>query len=152
MDNIKKYSILVSYAVGLPIGLITVFVLFALPVLLTGEGFATIIFLEIFGKATVGLLVSFIVALWFGGVKVLSDINRSNSLLKTSFNYSIRVNTIIWIIFMIIFLIENYQEKFTLTILLPFIGYLLSVGVTTFTIGLLISYLVKRQAGITSPI
>ena len=145
-DSVRKYSVILSFSIGLPLGLFAILFAILLPSMLTGEGLASIAFSSIFGKATIGLVISFIIALWFGAKKVSDDTLNKKKLLQISFNYSFLVNTIIWTVFVCIFLLENYREDSIYIVMLPIFAYLISLGLTTISIGLLIAYLVRQKA------
>ncbi len=67
MEKKLKQSILTSYLIGAPIGILTVIATIWIPLLLTGEGLLTIVILGTYGISTIGLVVAFLIALWIGG-------------------------------------------------------------------------------------
>lgn len=69
-----KYSILILYLIGAPIGLITVALFYLFPMMLTREGIFTILITEIYEKAIIGLIIAFLVALGVGGKKHLKTL------------------------------------------------------------------------------
>ena len=141
----KQYGILISYLIGTPLGLITVFIVYMIPVIITGEGLATFILVGVYGKAILGLLVSFLIALGIGGQNASVDIRKQKSLLKTSFKYSLTVNAIIWTVFILLTIFTDGQTNILLKISLPIFAFMFCTICTTFTIGLLICYLIKKR-------
>jgi hypothetical protein len=143
-------SILTSYLIGLPIGLITTFLVFALPVSLTGEGILTIVIIETYGKAIIGLILSFILALGFAGRNAYENLLSKKTLISTSFRYSLTVNLIIWSVFVIITLIDNFKFESLFYLIPPIIAFVICVLMTTYTIGLLISFMIQRKIRLLS--
>ncbi len=66
--------------IGLPIGLLFIASIIILPPLLSGEGLLSFIILSLYGKSIVGLVISFIITLWFGGILAQKSIEKGNSL------------------------------------------------------------------------
>ena len=48
--KLNRKGISTSYLIGAPIGIITIYIIFSLPVMLTGEGLVTIALFKIYGK------------------------------------------------------------------------------------------------------
>jgi hypothetical protein len=142
--NSKRQGILISYLAGTPVGLITVFIVFTIPIMLTGEGLATMALIGVYGKAILGLLISFLVALGIGGHNATVDIENKKSLLKTSFKYSLTVNSIIWTVFVLLTIFNN-EKSFWLILTLPIVAFILCTIITTFTLGLFICYMIKKR-------
>lgn len=155
----KGRGILFSYVLGAPLGLFTVLFFFILPGLITGEGLGYIVLLGTFGAGILGLVMSFLFALWFAGKRIGRDLEKGRSLLGASFRYSLRVNTIIWSTFALLSIAQQSLVLLStpvagsidtgsmtlalitlLAAMVAFIGCTLS---STFTIGLLISRLTK---------
>ena len=143
MEKKLKQSILTSYLIGTPIGILTVAATIWIPFLLTGEGLLTIVILGAYRISTIGLLVAFLIALWVGGKLAYQNIKRGKSLLLTSFKYSTIVNLIIWVTFCLITVLTVTEEKL-LIMIPPIIAFLVCTVLTTFSIGLLISYMIKQ--------
>jgi len=143
MNNKLAKSILASYLIGLPIGILTIVMTIWIPMLLTGEGLMTIAIVGAYGISTIGLVVSFLIALWIGGKLAYKNINNGSSLILTSFKYSVIVNLIIWATFCIIIGFTAESEKF-LMMIPAIIAFIVCTILTTFSIGLLISYVIKR--------
>jgi len=143
-------SILTSYLIGLPIGLLTTFIVFALPVSLTGEGILTIVIIETYGKAIIGLIIAFIIALGLAGRNAFENLSRKKTLISTSFRYSLTVNLIIWSVFIIVTLIDNFKIESLFYLIFPIIAFIICVLITTYTIGLLISFMIKRKIRLLS--
>lgn len=142
MENKLKQSILTSYLIGAPIGLFVVSATILVPSFLFGEGLLTIVILGTYGISTIGLVVAFLVALGIGGKVAYNNIKNGKSLLLTSFKYSAAVNLIIWAIFCLI--VGLVAEEKILMMIAPIIAFVACTILTTFSIGLLISYLIKR--------
>jgi hypothetical protein len=108
-----------------------------------GEGLTSMSIILGYRFQTLGLIAAFIIALWFGGKLAYKNINKGKSLILTSFKYSTLMNLIIWTIFCLIVgqPIEDHNFIFTLPAI---IAFLVSTILTTFTFGLLISYIIKR--------
>lgn len=143
MEKKLKQSILTSYLIGAPIGIFVVFATIFVPSFLFGEGLMIIVVLGIYGISTIGLVVSFLIALWFGGKLAYKNIKSGKSLLLTSFKYSIVVNLIIWTTFCLIVGLTVVEGKF-LMMIPPIIAFVVCTILTTFSIGLLISYMIRR--------
>ena len=143
MENKLKQSILTSYLIGAPIGIIVVFATIFVPSFLFGEGLMTIVILGTYGISTIGLIVAFLIALWIGGKLAYNNIKSGKSLLLTSFKYATVVNLIIWTTFCLIIGLTVTEERF-LMMIPPIIAFVVCTVLTTFSIGLLISYIIKR--------
>lgn len=143
MEKKLKQSILTSYLIGAPIGILTVIATIWIPLLLTGEGLLTIVIIGTYGISTVGLVVAFLIALWIGGKLAYQNIKSEKSLLLTSFEFSTVVNLIIWTTFCLIVGLTVTEERF-LMMIPPIIAFVVCTILTTFSIGLLIAYVIKR--------
>ncbi|MBC3846675.1 hypothetical protein H8K90_09820 [Winogradskyella echinorum] len=143
MEKKLKHSILTSYLIGAPIGIIIVFATIFVPSFLFGEGLMIIVILGTYGISTIGLVVAFIISLWIGGKVAYKNIKNGKSLLLTSFKYSTLVNAIIWTTFCLIISITVKEEKI-LMMVPPIFAFVVCTVLTTFSIGLLISYVIKR--------
>ena len=143
MEKKLKQSILTSYLIGAPIGILTVIATIWIPLLLTGEGLLTIVVIETYGISTIGLVIAFLIALWIGGKLAYRNIKSGKSLLLTSFKYSTVVNLIIWTTFCLIVGLTVTEERF-LMMIPPIIAFVVCTVLTTFSIGLLIAYVIKR--------
>ena len=143
MEKKLKQSILTSYLIGAPIGILVVFATIFIPSFLFGEGLMTIVIIGTYGISIIGLVVAFLIALWIGGKLAYKNIKRRKSLLLTSFKYSAVVNIIIWTTFCLIIGVTVKEERF-LMMIPPIIAFVVCTVLTTFTIGLLISYVIKR--------
>lgn len=143
MGKKLKQSIMTSYLIGAPIGIFVVFATIFVPSFLFGEGLMTIVILGTYGISTIGLVVAFLIALWVGGKLAYKNIENGKSLLLTSFKYSTVVNLIIWTTFCLIIGLTVAEERF-LMMIPPIIAFVVCTILTTFSIGLLISYMIKR--------
>ena len=142
---LKRQGIWPSYLIGTPIGLLTVLVVLSIPSMLTGEGLATMAIMGIYGKAILGLVASFLIALGFAGNIAAIDFENQKPLLKSSFKYSVIVNLIIWTVFVLITIADNFGSDIWLYITPPIIAFLICTATTTFTLGLLICYVIKNR-------
>ena len=142
----KQKGILFSYLIGLlPI---TLFIIYYCVFCVKNIEWGTAMFLAIYGLPILGLLVSFLIALGIGGRNATVDIQKRKSLFRTSFNYSLTVNTIIWTVFILITVICDLfiSKFFTWQLLIfPIIAFIFCTAITTFTIGLFICYMIKNQ-------
>jgi hypothetical protein len=144
MNSIRQ-GILTSYVWGAPIGLVTVLIVSLLPAALTGEGLGTMLIFGIYGKSILGLIISFLIALGIAGKNAVIDIERQKSLLKTSFKYALTVNTIIWTVFILITILDNQKKILWMYLIPPILAYIFSTIMSTFTLGLLISYSIRKR-------
>ena len=144
-SRLRKECIWVSYVYGLPFGMLSVFLVFSLPVMLTGEGLATMALIGIYGRAIFGLVISFILTLYIGAIVVYKDNLKNRKLLWTAFKYSTIINVIIWTVFTIITILDNIETEEWFTILLPIpIAFYVCIVLTPFTIGLWVAYKVRK--------
>lgn len=114
-----------------------------IPLLVTGEGLLTSALLGGYGIPTIGLIIAFLISLWFGGKLAYLNIQNGKSLLLTSFNYSAVVNVIIWTTFCLIVGLTATEESF-LMMIPPITAFFVCTALTTFSIGLILAYLIKR--------
>lgn len=144
-NKLQNIGIVTSLIIGLPMGLTTIaLTLFALAAI-SGEGLSTIGLIAVYGKAILGLIAAFIFSLWFAGKSIAGNLQKGASLFRTSYIYSLTVNKIIWAVFIILSIAQNIGLYSLLLIIPPIIAFLLSVGLTTISIGLLISWIVSRR-------
>jgi uncharacterized membrane protein len=151
----KAKSILISYLIGAPTGLITIATLYSLPAIITGETMFYLAFNELYLNAIFGLVIFFLFGLWLAGRKIHIE-SEKYSLLKTSLFYSIRVNIISWLPFTIISIIDNkdlINEDSSIIpinigidffITVPIFLFITTTLITSFTVGLLICFLIKK--------
>jgi len=166
MDKTLKKNITIAYFISVPLGL--AFVLFTLvaPVIITDETLFYFLIIPKFGLAILGLILSFLFAIYYGSKKMHQKIRDNKSILKASFVFSLSINTIIWSTFILITLIQtvvvylfNINVPFNKTsdsifmliygLAIPLVLYIISIIGTTFSIGLLLSYLFKRNINIS---
>lgn len=140
MTKSTRQSILISYMIGLPIGLLFVAAVIFLPPVLLGEGELTFSMLVSYGKAILGLVISFVFVLWFAAILAEKSIRKGSSVLMTSFKYSFLVNLVIWLVFSIV---ASFNEKNIFGLLLPFIAFICCTVFTTLTAGFLIARQIK---------
>lgn len=144
--NVKRRrSSWLSLLIGGPVGLFIVFIGVLVLLNEAGEMESAMGILGPYVYAIIGLLIALIPALWYAGKRAYPDLLAGKRLLSVSFNYSVFVNCIIWLAFMIATIIQNFTF-FEWTMLAPAVvlgifGSLFS----TVTIGLVICYFIKRQ-------
>ena len=141
MDGELKISLLNSYLIGLPLGLGMIAATIFFPSMFSGEGLLTMIMLVSFGKAIAGLAISFMFSLWIGAIIAKNSVKKGDKLLLTSFKFSGSINIIIWTVFGIIAALSPENEW--KTGLISITAFILCTLITTFTIGLLISFRVR---------
>jgi hypothetical protein len=162
MDRTLKKNIITAYAISIPLGLICVLFTLAAPLMITAETMFYFLIVPKFGLAILGLIFSFFFAIQYGSKKAHQKLIASESILKASFLFSFSINTIIWSTFIfitfiqiaVIYLFEInipfYNSSNSIFILIyglaiPLFFYIISIIGTTFSIGLLISYLFKKN-------
>jgi hypothetical protein len=141
----RRRSCWLSLLIGGPMGLFIVFIIIIIFLEEAGELESAMGILGAFVDGIVGLMVALIPALWYAGKRAYADLRAGKRLLLVSFNYSLFVNFIIWLVFVIATIIQNFSS-FEWTMLLPAI-VLFTFGTlfSTVTIGLVICYFIKRQ-------
>jgi hypothetical protein len=144
MENRLKKSILTSYLIGAPIGLLTIGLTIWIPIILSGEGIFSIALMGAYGYPIIGLILSFLIALGIGGKIAYDDTLKRKSLILTSFRYSLIVNLIIWITFCLILLITSADDKY-LKMIPAVIALIICTLMTTLTLGLMIVFIIKRM-------
>jgi len=144
-NRLERIGIITSFVVGLPIGLITIALTFFAPTAISGEGLPTMGLVAIYGKAILGLIAAFVFALWLAGKTIADNLLNGESLLRTSFIYSSTVNTIIWTVFIALTVAQNFGLFSLLFLIPPIIAFFICVGLTTVSIGLLISWIVDLR-------
>ncbi len=162
LNKVLKRNIITAYLISVPLGIFAILFVFALPVLITDEGLGMILIITTYGWATLGLFLSFLASIWYGSKKAHERLLNGKKLLSTSFKFSLTINTIIWLTFIIIAIINNLHMKYQLSfirdntsdyglfnliyfIVLPLTAFIISVTGTTFTIGLLIIYIFDKN-------
>jgi len=146
MHNVtRRRCCWLSLLIGGPVGLMIVFIGLIILLNKAGEMESAMGILGAYVDAIVGLLVALIPALWWAGRRAYAGLVAGKSLLLVSFNYSVFVNTIIWLAFMGMAVIQNFSD-FNWALLLPgVILFVVGSLFSTVTIGLVICYLIKRQ-------
>ena len=145
LNRLEKIGIITSFIIGLPIGLSTIALTLFAPTAISGEGLPIMGLVAIYGKAILGLIAAFIFALWIAGKAIAKDLQNGESLLRTSFMYSLTVNKIIWAVFIVFTIAQNFGLLSLLFLVPPIIAFFISVALTTITIGLLICWIVKLR-------
>ena len=143
--KLKKQGIWTSYVIGLPTGLIAILIVILIPAMLAGEALATMAMFAIYGKAIAGLTCSFILALGIAGHFAFIDFEKQKGLVNTSFKYSFTVNSIIWTVFIMLTILDNFDRELVMYLLAPIMLFLLCTAITTFTTGILICLIIRRK-------
>ena len=143
MQHELKQSILASYLIGGPIGIVTIISAIYMPVLLTGEGLFTLVIMQVYRLSIIGLVVAFLIALGVGGKLAYHNIKSGKSIFTTSFKYSALVNLMIWATFCLIVGFTVAEDPF-LMMIPPLIAGIVCTVLTTCSLGLLVAYKIKR--------
>jgi len=134
-----------SLSLGLPMG-IAAMVMFALySVMLTGESIFIFGWFYSNSYSTFALLIAFIIILYFAGKILASDIYAEKDRIRTTFKYSILVNSIIWPVFILVHLITNKELQQDFGIITPLTLAAISILFTPFTVGLLIHKAIAKK-------
>lgn len=145
MDRVEKIGAWTSLTIGLPTGILAVGLGILFPALVTGESFLTLAFLSINNIAVIGLLISFPIALWFGGQKLGTDIKLKKRTLSVTFKYTLIINAIIWTIFIATHWLTNDKFDLLLGLYFPLGLAIISIIFTPLTIGLIIYWTVRKR-------
>jgi len=162
LNRTLKRNIITAYLISVPLGIFTILFVFVFPGLITDEGLGMILIVTTYGWATLGLFLSFLASIWYGSKKAHEKLLNGKKLLSASFKFSLTINTIIWLTFLIIVIINELYMKYELSLIniessdngffgliyflfLPLLAFIISVTGTTFTIGLLISYIFDKN-------
>lgn len=142
-----KKNIITAYLISVPLGLGTILLFSIIPAAISGEGLASMFLIFTYGWAIIGLTISFLIAIYFGSKKAHQCLVNNKSLLSASYEFSVTINTIIWGTFIILCILQNLRSHFILYIMPPLIAYIVCTLLTTFSIGLLMAYLFRRNIG-----
>jgi TctA family transporter len=145
MNKEKQIGAWTSLTIGLPTGILAVGIGILFPSMITGEGLLTLVFLSSNNIAVIGLLISFPIALWFGGQKLVTDIKLRRRALLVTVKYTLFVNAIIWTIFIGTHWITNDTFDLFLGLLFPLGLATFSIILTPVTIGLIIYWTAKKR-------
>lgn len=135
-----------SLIIGSIIGLGFVFVFVATPLFLIEEPLGPYVFLLTYLYPIIGLLISLMPALWFAGRQNAKDCLNNKNILLTSMRYSIFVNAIIWIVFLLVSIFNHIginNSEFDVYISIFF--FIFCSIATTLTIGLMITVIIKKR-------
>ena len=147
-NRLRRIGVITSFLIGLPFGLSAIWVFLFAPSATSGESLPTLMLIVVYGKAILGLIASFVFALWYAGRAMADNLQDGESLLHTSYLYSLRVNEIIWSVLILLTIIMNIKHFSLLLLVPPLIAFLISVGLTTISIGLLISWIVELRINV----
>ena len=96
------------------------------------------------GYPVISLIVGFLMSLRIGTKVAFNLFLKGKSVLHVSICYSAIVNLIMWFSFMIVQIIQDFW--LTIFLRVPAIGFIICFPFSTVTIGLLISYKIKKIA------
>jgi len=134
-----------SLSLGLPMG-IAAMVMFALySVMLIGEGMFLFGWFYSNSYSTLALLIAFIIILYFAGKILARDIYTERDRIRTTFKYSILVNSIIWPVFILVHLITNKGLQLDFGLITPLTLATISILFTPFTVGFLIHKAIAKK-------
>jgi len=139
-----------SLLIGGPIGVVTIFVFFFGVILLlaqlSGEGLPGMGFYFRFRFPSIGMACALVISLWFTGGLVERCLLNKQGLLLVSLKYSAVTNIFIWTCFALVDFVANYPGFDIYSgLLLPLIMGLISTVLSSFTIGLLICYIIRKR-------
>ena len=136
-----------SLIIGLPTGVFTILIVFlgglALVGLLTQEGLPGIGLFYMYKTPVIVMTIVFTLLLWPTGRLIESEIIKERKLLLISFKYSAIINSILFIVILIVTSLDGLDLFFGL--ILPLILFIPSTIISTFTVGLLITNTIKRR-------
>ena len=136
-----------SLIIGLPTGVFTILIVFlgglALVGLLTQEGLPGIGLFYMYKTPVIVMTIVFTLLLLPTGRLIESEIIKGRKLLLISFKYSAIINSILFIVILIVTSLDGLDLFFGL--ILPLILFIPSTIISTFTVGLLITNTIKRQ-------
>lgn len=129
--------------IGAPIGLFGIAAIVFVPSFFFSDGLLSMVIINQFGISILGASIAFLVSLWLGGRLIYRNISKGKPLLLTSFKYALQVNLIIWTVFYLFALFTAGDVNFLLLSATAVVCLVCTVF-TTFTLGLWISYEIKR--------
>lgn len=143
--------------IGIPLGTIFLFLVLYISLFPMLDFELVIIGGNLFWKPLVSFAIipaTFIFLLWTAGKKIKSHLDKNYSLIKTSFLFTLFVNSWLFTLLLIIFLVgglffssggEKYARVSATAIGLTLFAYIISTAITTLTIGLLIVTVTKNR-------
>jgi len=141
MNNKFKASIYTSYIFGAPAGLVAILTTF---LFVTKDSNTSIFVLKTMGYSVISLIVAFLISLRIGAKVAYNLFLQRKSLFYVSICYSAIVNLTMWLSFMIVQIIHD--SGLTVFLRVPVIGFIFCFPFSIVTIGLLISYKIKKNA------
>jgi hypothetical protein len=139
----------ISLLIGLPSGLISILIFLMIPSFLTGKGLATLALLGGYGYSILGMLLVFPIMLWISGVIMAKDLLKMKAKWIITWRYSFFVNSVIWFVFLAIYLINIYKEPLLFLGIIPIvIAAFIPLAGTPFTVGLIVYFLIKNRVDI----
>lgn len=146
-----------SLVIGGPIGIAAIAIGFfgalVLSVVLSGEGLAAMGLYGMFLTPTIFAAIGFLLSLWYAGRVVQSSFEKGQGLLWISTKYSFITNLFVWLTFMIASRIgasnseieSLRQGDIFFNFWLPFVLFIFSTILSSFTVGLFISRLIRKR-------
>ena len=136
-----------SLIIGLPTGVLIILIVFlgglALVGLLTQEGLPGIGLFYLYKTPVIVMTIVFTLLLWPTGRLIESEIIKGRKLLRISFKYSAIINSILFIVILIVTSLDGLDLFFGL--FLPLLLFVPSTIISTFTVGLLITNTIKKR-------
>ncbi len=140
------YSLLLGGTVGFALLFLSAYYGLLLIGVAVGEGRSMLAFIAYYIIPSFVMAAAYIISLWFTGGMAARAFLKNKTLLRVSFRYSLITNAICWGSLIISSLIQNMNVFVAFLIPIPLFAF--CVLVFTFTIGLLISYMIKRKISI----
>ncbi|MBK0402873.1 hypothetical protein I5M27_07735 [Adhaeribacter sp. BT258] len=142
---------LISLLVGLPFGLAALFISLYFLAIVTGGGLPLMGTLAVYLDSIIGLFLVFPIMLWISGNIMVHDILDKKTKWNIALKYSTIINSIIWLVFLIIFLYRNYHSGHLLSgFIFILVLSLISILGTLLTYSLIVYFLVKKRIHINT--
>ena len=147
MTNITNKGSWTSLIIGGPIGLLAILLVFfgglVAVGIITQEGLPGIGLFYIYKTPVIVMTIVFILMLWPMGRLIESNILKGQKLLFISFKYSAIINLTLFLIILIMTSFDTFD--LFLGLIAPFILFGLATILSTFTVGLLITKIIKKR-------
>ncbi|KAA9325244.1 hypothetical protein [Adhaeribacter soli] len=148
--TLKNKGGLISLLVGFPFGLVALYAFLWILAMLTGGGLRLMGTLAVYLDSIIGLILALPIVLWVGGKIMVNDLLSLKSKWKIIWRYSLIINSTIWFVFLVIYLISKIHFGNLLVEIIPIvIFYFISIIVTLFTFSIMVYFLVKNKVNIS---
>lgn len=134
-----------SVKIGAPIGLVSMFFGLLMPATLFGEGFILAMAAPLLVYPTLGLIISFLIILWYAGRRATDNLAKGQNLFLVSIKYSATINSVIWTVFYLVLLFVTKGVGAETFLYLPVVFLIIGVIMAPLTIGLFICFMIKRK-------